>query len=65
VSPSAGAVRLAEAAAMDAAAAFDWSEAARRHAEALAEQAAAEARVAAILEPLTPPGLRRPAPAGD
>lgn len=65
VSPSAGAVRLAEAAAMDAASAFDWSEAARRQAEALAERAAAEARVAAILEPLTPPGLRPPAPAGD
>jgi murein DD-endopeptidase MepM/ murein hydrolase activator NlpD len=65
VSPSAGAVGLAEAAALDAASVFDWSEAARRHEEALAEQVAAQARAAAILEPLTPPGLRRAVPTGD
>ncbi|HET7488742.1 MAG TPA: M23 family metallopeptidase [Acidimicrobiales bacterium] len=48
-----GAVGLAELEAARAAAAVDWAEAARLQAEA----AAMQARVAAILGPLTPPGV--------
>ncbi|MFP5377240.1 MAG: M23 family metallopeptidase [Acidimicrobiia bacterium] len=59
VSPAAAAVRLAEAAALDAASGFDWAAAADRHRRRLDEQAAALARAEAILGPLTPPGLRR------
>ncbi|MGH9154034.1 MAG: hypothetical protein ACRD03_16975, partial [Acidimicrobiales bacterium] len=59
VSPAAAAVRLAEAAALDAASGYDWAAAARRYRQRLDEQEAALARAAAILGPLTPPGLHR------
>jgi hypothetical protein len=61
VNPSGGALRLAEAEAMVAATEFNWARASRRQQALLQEQADAEARAAAILEPLTPPGLLRPA----
>lgn len=57
VSPSGGALRLAEAEAMTAATEFNWAQAARRRDVLLQEQADAHARAAAILDPLTPSSL--------
>ena len=64
VSPSGGAVELAEAEALLAAGEFNWSQAARRQQEMLDAQQAAATRTAAILLPLTPPALR-PATSND
>ncbi|MDP9387472.1 MAG: M23 family metallopeptidase, partial [Actinomycetota bacterium] len=57
-SPSGGALRLAEAEAMMAANDFDWSLAARRRQARLEELAEAQARVEALLRPLTPSALQ-------
>lgn len=65
VNPAGGALRLAEAEAMRAAARYNWAQAARRQQASLQEQAAARARTAAILGPLTPDSLLLPSSSDD